>query len=176
MVPRAGVRTSFRQRILSPVIEVLPDFTKRYRSEPSHFELIVRQIASPASPSRTDVFSCGRSPLFHRAAVCNTRYLIGPPSGLSLRVMGRGMQTNSVRIASADNRTFAYPCPPRSTNSRCGARSGLDSDRARFRSKLFAYSRHERTPCLSSMLKVQSGFAPVLACRRETAIGAERPS
>jgi hypothetical protein len=58
----------------------------------------VGQIASPTSPSSTDVFSCGRSPLFHSAAVCNTRYLIGPPSGLSLRVMGRGMQTNSVRI------------------------------------------------------------------------------
>jgi hypothetical protein len=40
--------------------------------------------------------------------VCNTRYLSGPPSGFSLRVIGRGMQTNSVRISSADNRTFAY--------------------------------------------------------------------
>jgi hypothetical protein len=91
--------------------------------------------------------------------VCKTRYLSGPPSGFSLRVMGRGMQTNSVRIASADNRTFAYPCPPRSTNSRCGARSGLDSDGAAFRSKVLAYSRHERTPCLSRMLNGPSGFA-----------------
>jgi hypothetical protein len=39
--------------------------------------------------------------------VCKTRYLSGPPSGFSLRVMGRGMQTNSVRISLADNRTFA---------------------------------------------------------------------
>src|ERR1043165_9198666 len=31
-------------------------------------------MANPASPSRTDVFSWGRSPLFHKAAVCNTRY------------------------------------------------------------------------------------------------------
>jgi hypothetical protein len=30
------------------------------------------------------------------------------------------MQTNSVQISSADNRTFAYPSPLRS-NSRCGA-------------------------------------------------------
>ena len=65
------------------------------------------QIDSPTSPSRTDVFSRGRSPLFHSAAVCATRYLIGPPSGLSLRAMGRGMQTNSVRISSADNWTLA---------------------------------------------------------------------
>ena len=77
------------------------------KSEPSHFEWIVRQIASPTSPSSTDVFSCGRSPLFHSAAVCNTRYLMGPPSGLSLREMGRGMQTNSVRISATDNCTFA---------------------------------------------------------------------
>jgi len=28
-----------------------------------------------------------------------------------------GIQANSVRISSADNRTFAYPSPPRSTNS-----------------------------------------------------------
>src|SRR5215471_1660826 len=67
----------------------------------------IRQIASPTSPSSTDVFSWGHSPLFHSAAVCNTRYLMGPPSGLSLRAMGRGMQTNSVRISSADNWTFA---------------------------------------------------------------------
>jgi hypothetical protein len=67
----------------------------------------VNQIDRPTSPSRTDVFSRGRSPLFQSAAVCNTRYLIGPPSGRSLRVMGRGTQTNSVRISSADNRTFA---------------------------------------------------------------------
>jgi hypothetical protein len=67
----------------------------------------VRQIASPTSPSSTDVFSCGCSPLFHSAAVCKTRYLMGPPSDLSLRAMGRGMQTNSVRISSADNWTFA---------------------------------------------------------------------
>jgi hypothetical protein len=34
---------------------------------------------------------------------------MGPPSGFSLRVMGRGMLTNSVRISSADKRTLAYP-------------------------------------------------------------------
>ena len=67
----------------------------------------VRQIASPTSPSSTDVFSCGRSPLFQSAAVSNARYRMGPPSGLSLRAMGRGMQTNSVRISPADNWTFA---------------------------------------------------------------------
>jgi len=67
----------------------------------------VRQIDKPASPSRSEHFSCGRSPLFQRAAVCTTRYRIGPPSGRSLRVTGRGMQTNSVRISSADKRTFA---------------------------------------------------------------------
>ena len=67
----------------------------------------VRQIDNPTSPSSTDVFSCGRCPPFHSAAVCNTRYRMGPPSGLSLRAMGRGMQTNSVRISSADNLTFA---------------------------------------------------------------------
>src|SRR6185436_15902453 len=54
-----------------------------------------------------------------------------------------------------------------STNSRCGARSGLDSDRARLRSKLFAYSRHERTPCFASMLYVQSGFAPSVRLEAE---------
>jgi hypothetical protein len=66
-----------------------------------------RQIDSPTSPSSTDVFNCGRSPVSHSEAVCSTRYRIGPPSGLSLRVMGRGMQTNSVRISSPDNWTFA---------------------------------------------------------------------
>ncbi len=70
-----------------------------------HFWL--RQIESPTSPSSTDVFSCGRSPLSHSEAVCSTRYRMGPPSGLSLRVMGRGTQTNSVRISWADNWTFA---------------------------------------------------------------------
>jgi len=65
------------------------------------------QIASPTSPSSTDVFSCGRSPLPHSAEVCSTRYRMGPPSGLSLRSMGRGTQTNSVRISSAVSRTFA---------------------------------------------------------------------
>ena len=79
---------------------------------------------------------------------------------LILALTSWGLSTGHMRISSGDTRTFAYPCPPRSTNSRCGARFGLDSDRARLRSKLFAYSRHERTPCLSSMLKVQSGFAP----------------
>src|SRR5581483_2175767 len=67
----------------------------------------VRHIASSTSPSSTDVLSCGRSPLFHSAAVCTTRYLIGPPSGLPLLTMGRGMQTNSVRISRADKRTLA---------------------------------------------------------------------
>src|SRR5262249_3771696 len=68
---------------------------------------LVRQIDSPTSPSSTDVFSRGRSPLLHSAALSATRYRRRPPSGLALRVMGRGMQTNSVRISSADNRTFA---------------------------------------------------------------------
>jgi hypothetical protein len=49
----------------------------------------LNQIDNPGSPSTTDVFSCGRSPLFHSAAVCKTRYRSGPPSGFSLRVMGR---------------------------------------------------------------------------------------
>src|SRR3954471_15041520 len=43
-------------------------------------------------------------------------------------------------------------------NSRCGERSGLETACARFRSKLLAYSRHERTPCFTSILLVQSGF------------------
>ena len=67
----------------------------------------VGQIDNPASPSRIELFICGRSPLLQSAAVCSTRYRMGPPSGRSLRVMGRGTQTNSVRISSADNRTFA---------------------------------------------------------------------
>ena len=32
-----------------------------------------RQIDNPTSPSSTDVFNFGRSPLFHSAAVCTTR-------------------------------------------------------------------------------------------------------
>ena len=66
-----------------------------------------RQIDSSTLPSSTDVFSRGRSPLFHSAAVCDTRYLMGPPSDLSLRAMGRGMQTNSVRISLPVSRTYA---------------------------------------------------------------------
>jgi hypothetical protein len=44
----------------------------------------------------------------------------------------------------------------------------LDSDRARLRSRLFAYSKHARTPCFSSMLKVQSGFAPASLSARNS--------
>src|SRR3954463_12400104 len=40
----------------------------------------------------------------------------------------------------------------------CGESSGLETARARFKSKLFAYSRHERTPCFTHILYVQSGF------------------
>src|ERR1041384_1538550 len=95
---------------LVPATPLLPPAgdTPAATRHPSHVTRhFLHQIASPMSPSRTDVFSCGRSPLFHRAAVCTVRYLSGPPSSFSLRVIGRGMQTNSVRITSADKRTFA---------------------------------------------------------------------
>ncbi len=105
--------------------------------------LLRGQINSPGSPSRTDVLSCGRSPLFHRAAVCKVRYLIGPPSGFSPRVMGRGMQTNSVRIASADNRTFAYfghstaGGAPLLTSNQSNDPPNFSRERRRTRSKLY---------------------------------------
>src|SRR4051794_27168119 len=65
------------------------------------------QIERPGSPSLTCWRSSGRSPGFQSDAVWTTRYRRGPPSGRSLRVIGRGMQTNSVRISSLVSRTVA---------------------------------------------------------------------
>src|SRR5690349_21675836 len=57
-------------------------------------------------------------------------------------------------------------------NSRWGESSGFESARARSRSKLFAYSNDERTPCLTVMLYVQSGLdAPGRSTRYSSRIG-----
>ena len=73
--------------------------------EPGAFVSEMRERMEMAAGEANE--DCGRAPLFHNAAVCTTRYLISPPSARLLRAMGRGMQTNSVRISSTDNRTFA---------------------------------------------------------------------
>jgi hypothetical protein len=57
------------------------------------------QIDRPGSPSMTCWSSTGRSPGFQSDAVWTTRLRRGQPSGRSLRVIGRGTQTNAVGTA-----------------------------------------------------------------------------
>src|SRR5579859_277886 len=64
----------------------------------------VRRLVAPryvqtenlGSPSTIFNSNFGRSPLRQRLARCLVRYRSGPPSALSLRSSGRGIQTNSV--------------------------------------------------------------------------------
>ena len=75
--------------------------------EPCPSRSLALQIENSGSPSTICNSNFGFSPLSHKAARCLVRYSRGPPSALSLRSTGRGMQTNSVSRMSPVTRTTA---------------------------------------------------------------------
>ena len=68
--------------------------------EPCPSLSLALQIENRGLPSRICNSNFGFSLLSHKAARCLVRYRRGPPSALSLRSRGRGIQTNSVSRTS----------------------------------------------------------------------------
>ena len=162
--PRDSAAFSFKwplNSFLAPIAHQEYAYPTAQTSEPSvtlaEDVCVKLQTENRASPSTICNSSLGFSPLRHNLARCLLRYSNGPPSGRLLRSSGRGIHTNSVSKLSLVTRTTEYPCPPISAKETCGDKSGFDNARALEMSPLFAYSKHDFTPCRRSILTVGCG-------------------